>query len=89
MSVEDRKAVVRRLVTEVFNEGRLEVLDELCVPERAGRGIHRRWWHGYLGQLLLVHRAGIAGHLGIGHGASWVVVNRWYPFMAHPHLEVS
>jgi predicted ester cyclase len=37
VSVEDRKAVVRRLVTEVFNEGRLEVLDELCVPERAGR----------------------------------------------------
>jgi predicted ester cyclase len=37
MSVEDRKAVVRRLATEVFNQGRLDVLDQLYVPERAVR----------------------------------------------------
>ena len=34
-------AVVRRLVDEVMNERRLEVLDELCTPSMAGRW--RRW----------------------------------------------
>jgi hypothetical protein len=33
-----QKAVVRRLVDEVMNEHRLEVLDELCTPAMA-----RRW----------------------------------------------
>jgi predicted ester cyclase len=41
MSVEAHKAVVQRLVTEVLNEGRLEVLDQLCVPEAAARA--RAW----------------------------------------------
>jgi predicted ester cyclase len=41
MSVEDHKWVVRRLVTEVFNEGRLDVLDQLYLPELAGRA--RSW----------------------------------------------
>jgi predicted ester cyclase len=35
------KAVVRRLVDEVINRGRLEVIDELFVPERAVQA--RRW----------------------------------------------
>ena len=41
MSTEDRKALVHRLVAEVFNECRLEVLDELYEPARhpePGRG---------------------------------------------------
>ena len=38
---EANKAVVRRLVDEVFNGGRLEVLDELYAPELAGAA--RRW----------------------------------------------
>jgi hypothetical protein len=33
---EANKSVVRRLVAEVFNGGRLEVLDELYAPELAG-----------------------------------------------------
>jgi predicted ester cyclase len=35
------KAVVRRLVDEVMNERRLDVLDELCTPSMARRW--RRW----------------------------------------------
>jgi predicted ester cyclase len=35
------KAVVRRLVDEVMNERRLDVLDELCTPSTARRW--RRW----------------------------------------------
>ncbi len=35
------KAVVRRLIDEVINHGRLEVLDELFVPEKVGEA--RRW----------------------------------------------
>ena len=34
MSTEERKALVHRLVAEVFNEGRLEALDELYEPSR-------------------------------------------------------
>ncbi len=44
MSTEDRKALLHRLVAEVFNEGRLEVLDELYEPgaaSRARRGLRR------------------------------------------------
>ena len=41
MSTEDRKALVHRLVAEVFNEGRLEVLDELYEPAAASRA--RAW----------------------------------------------
>ena len=38
---EANKAVVRRLITEVLNGGRLEVIDELYAPELAGAA--RRW----------------------------------------------
>ena len=38
---EANKAVVRRLVDEVLNGGRLEVIDELYAPELAGAA--RRW----------------------------------------------
>jgi predicted ester cyclase len=38
---EDNKAVVRRLITEVLNGGRLEVIDELYAPELALAA--RRW----------------------------------------------
>jgi hypothetical protein len=38
---EANKTVVRRLVAEVFNGGRLEVIDELYMPELAG--VARRW----------------------------------------------
>ena len=38
---ETNKAVVRRLVTEVLNGGRLEVIDELYAPELAPAA--RRW----------------------------------------------
>jgi predicted ester cyclase len=41
VSVEANKAVVRRLVAEVFNEGRLEVLDQLYQAELAVRA--RAW----------------------------------------------
>ena len=41
MSTEDRKAAVRRLVAEVFTEGKLEVLDQLYQPELAARA--RAW----------------------------------------------
>ena len=41
MSAEQHKAVVRRLVTDVFNGGQLEVLDELYDPSLAGRA--RAW----------------------------------------------
>ena len=37
MATEANKAIVRRLVAEVFNGGHLEVLDELYAP-RAGQG---------------------------------------------------
>jgi predicted ester cyclase len=40
-TAEDRKAVVQRLVREVFNDGRLEVLDQLYAPGLAGRA--RAW----------------------------------------------
>jgi hypothetical protein len=33
---EANKAVVRRLVAEVFNGGRLEIIDQLYAPELAG-----------------------------------------------------
>jgi predicted ester cyclase len=36
-TTEDRKAVVHRLVAEVFNQGRLEVLDQLYTPGLAER----------------------------------------------------
>jgi predicted ester cyclase len=38
---EANKLVVRRLVEEVFNGGRLEVIDELYTPELAGAA--KRW----------------------------------------------
>ena len=38
---EENKAIVRRLVAEVFNGGRLEVIDELYEPALAGAA--RRW----------------------------------------------
>ena len=38
---EANKTIVRRLVDEVFNGGRLEVIDELYAPELAGAA--RRW----------------------------------------------
>ena len=38
---EANKAVVRRLVAEVFNGGRLEVIDQLYAPELAGAA--KRW----------------------------------------------
>jgi predicted ester cyclase len=38
---EDNKAVIRRLVAEVLNGGRLEVIDELYAPELALAA--RRW----------------------------------------------
>jgi predicted ester cyclase len=38
---EENKAIVRRLVDEVFNGGRLEVIDELYAPALAGAA--RRW----------------------------------------------
>jgi predicted ester cyclase len=41
VSLEDHKAVVRRLVVEVFQEGRLEVIDELYQPDLA---VHARAW---------------------------------------------
>jgi predicted ester cyclase len=37
----ENKAVVRRLIDEVIDHGRLEVLDELFVPERVADA--RRW----------------------------------------------
>lgn len=40
-TAEGRKVVVRRLVTEVFNAGRLEVLDQLYAPRLAERA--RAW----------------------------------------------
>jgi predicted ester cyclase len=39
--IEANKSVVRRLVAEVFNGGRLEVIQELYAPELAGAA--RRW----------------------------------------------
>lgn len=41
MSAEQHKAVVRRLVTDVFNGGQMEVLDELYGSSLAGRA--RAW----------------------------------------------
>jgi predicted ester cyclase len=41
MGTEDRKVVVRRLVSEVFNDGRLEVLEQLYQPDLAA---HARAW---------------------------------------------
>jgi predicted ester cyclase len=41
MTVEDRKALVRRMVAEVYNEGRLEVLEELCTADLTARA--RAW----------------------------------------------
>jgi predicted ester cyclase len=41
MATEANKAIVRRLVAEVFNGGHLEVIDELYAPELAGAA--RRW----------------------------------------------
>jgi len=38
---ESNKAVVRRLIDEVINHGRLEVLDQLFVPEKLADA--RRW----------------------------------------------
>jgi hypothetical protein len=38
---EANKAVVRRLVAEVFNSGHLEVIDQLYAPELAGAA--KRW----------------------------------------------
>jgi predicted ester cyclase len=37
----DNKAVIRRLITEVINAGRLELIDELYAPELADGA--RRW----------------------------------------------
>jgi len=33
VSAEDNKAVIRRLIEEVYNEGNLDVVDELVAPE--------------------------------------------------------
>ena len=41
MSEHNNKAIVRRLIEEVLNGGRLEVLDELYAPELAPAA--RRW----------------------------------------------
>ena len=32
MSVEQHKAIVRRMIEEPWNQGHLEVLDEICAP---------------------------------------------------------
>ena len=37
MNAEDNKVVVRRWFEELFNEGNLEVADELCAPEHVLR----------------------------------------------------
>ena len=37
MTAEHNKSVVRRLVTDVFNRGNLELLDQLCQPILAGQ----------------------------------------------------
>jgi hypothetical protein len=36
---EDRKAVVRRLIDEVYNAGKLDVVDELVAPEWVRHGL--------------------------------------------------
>ena len=41
MTTDDHKAVIRRLVTEVFNGGQQQALDELYTPALAGRA--RAW----------------------------------------------
>ena len=41
MTIEHHKAVIRRLITEVFNGGQLQILDELYTPALAGRA--RAW----------------------------------------------
>jgi predicted ester cyclase len=41
MATEANKAIVRRLVDEVFNSGHLEVIDELYAPALAGAA--KRW----------------------------------------------
>jgi predicted ester cyclase len=41
MRIENHKTVVRRLVAEVFNQGRLEVLEQLYHPDLAVRA--RAW----------------------------------------------
>jgi hypothetical protein len=46
---EANKAIVRRLVAEVFNGGDLEVIDELYAPELAAAA--RRWLAPVPGQL--------------------------------------
>jgi steroid delta-isomerase-like uncharacterized protein len=40
-TAQPNKAIVRRLIAEVLNEGRLDVLDELYAPRIAGAA--RRW----------------------------------------------
>ncbi|MEO8639612.1 MAG: ester cyclase [Chloroflexota bacterium] len=36
MSVEDNKALVRRFIKEIFEQGRLEAVDELCADDFIG-----------------------------------------------------
>jgi len=49
----EHKQVVRRLVDEVMNGGRLEVLDELYEPRRAAAA--RRWMEPFLAAFSDVH----------------------------------
>lgn len=36
MTVSENKALVRRFITEVFEQGRVEAVDELCAPDFIG-----------------------------------------------------
>ena len=50
---ESNKATVRRLIAEVFNGGRLDVIDELYAPELAAGA--RRWIAPFLASFPDVH----------------------------------
>lgn len=39
MSVEQHKAIVRRMIEEPWNQGHLEVLDEICAPTYTIHGL--------------------------------------------------
>ena len=53
MSLEANKQLIRRLVDEVMNAGRLDVLDELYHPHLAGAA--RRWIEPFLASFSDVH----------------------------------
>jgi steroid delta-isomerase-like uncharacterized protein len=46
VSAEDNKAVVRRLIEEVYNEGNLDVVDELVAPDVFDHGAVPEHQHG-------------------------------------------